>query len=67
MLTPIYEIFKLRKSDSCLVFLNMDSAKEDTISIPVEHQNLVIDRIEQARINPEKMLDWDEASKELKP
>lgn len=37
------------------------------MEIPQEHQKLVMDRIKNARKNPEKMIDWDEASKKLKP
>jgi len=36
--------------------------REDT-PIPVEHQRIVMDRIKEARENPETMLDWDEVSK----
>jgi hypothetical protein len=31
--------------------------------IPKEHQDLVLDRIEKIEKNPERPLDWDEASK----
>lgn len=37
------------------------------MDIPQEHQKLVMDRIKSARENPDTMLDWDEASKKLKP
>ena len=37
------------------------------MDIPQEHQKLVMDRIKNARENPDTMLDWDEASKKLKP
>ena len=37
------------------------------MDIPQEHQMLVMDRIKNARENPDTMLDWDEASKKLKP
>jgi hypothetical protein len=40
---------------------------EDNIEIPIEHQKLVLDRIEKARLNPERLLNWDEASKMLIP
>ena len=38
---------------------------KDDISIPVEHQDLVNERIEQAKANSTELLDWDEASKRL--
>lgn len=34
-------------------------------SIPIEHQELVLDRIQKARQNPNKMLDWDDVEKTL--
>jgi len=40
---------------------------DDNIDIPIEHQNLVKNRIENAKKNPHTMLDWDEASKKLMP
>lgn len=33
--------------------------------IPLEHQQLVNDRIEKSKLNPSRMLDWDEVSKKL--
>lgn len=33
--------------------------------IPEAQQNLVVERFEKTRKNPERMLDWDEAKKEL--
>ncbi len=38
----------------------------ENIEIPIEHQKLVLDRIQKAKKDPSKMLDWDEASKKLK-
>jgi hypothetical protein len=40
---------------------------EDNGTVPIEHQELVAERIKIARQNPEMMLDWDEASKTLVP
>lgn len=31
--------------------------------IPLEHQQLVNDRIQKSKANPSRMLDWDEVSK----
>ncbi len=39
----------------------------ENIDIPVEHQKLVLDRTQKSKADPSKMLDWDEASKNLKP
>ena len=36
------------------------------MDIPLEHQNLVLDRVKKARQNPGNLLDWDDASKTLK-
>jgi len=38
----------------------------DGYNIPEEHQRLVMQRFEQVRNNPERLLDWDEAKKTLK-
>jgi hypothetical protein len=35
----------------------------DNTFIPQEHQDLVLDRLEKGRKNPERLLDWDEFSK----
>jgi len=34
--------------------------------IPETHQNLVMERFEEIRKNPERLLDWDEAKEKLK-
>jgi hypothetical protein len=39
----------------------------ENMDIPMEHQKLVLDRIQRAHQNPDRMLDWDKASKKLKP
>ena len=39
---------------------------EEGMDIPVEHQNLVLERVKGARQNPGRLLDWDEASKKLR-
>jgi hypothetical protein len=38
----------------------------ENIEIPVEHQRLVLQRIEKSKFDPKRMLDWDKASKTLK-
>lgn len=37
----------------------------DAIEIPVEHQQIVLERMEKSKTNPERILDWDEVSKDL--
>ncbi|MGA9639333.1 hypothetical protein [Flavobacterium sp.] len=37
----------------------------ETIEIPTEHQQIVLDRMTKAKINPERLLDWNEVSKNL--
>ena len=36
------------------------------IDIPMEHQRLVMERIHKSKTQPQRMLDWDKASKTLK-
>ncbi|MEY4539620.1 MAG: hypothetical protein RLZZ306_1377 [Bacteroidota bacterium] len=38
----------------------------DNIDIPIEHQTLVLDRIRKSKSDPNRLLNWDEASKTLK-
>lgn len=38
----------------------------DVYDIPEEHQNIVMERFEKIRNNPDALLDWDEAKKTLK-
>jgi len=42
-----------------------DAIWSDNIEIPVEHQAIVLDRKAKAKANPERLLDWDEVSKNL--
>lgn len=39
----------------------------EDLAIPVEHQKLVNNRMQRAKQNPDRLLDWDEASERLKP
>ncbi len=39
---------------------------DSTMDIPLEHQTLVLERVKNARKNPEQLLTWDEAAKTLK-
>jgi len=38
----------------------------ESMEIPAEHQVLVLGRIQKAKQNPNRLVDWDEASKSLK-
>lgn len=40
---------------------------EGDSDLPIEHQNIVLDRIQKSKENPERLLDWEEAAKTLKP
>ena len=61
----LVEVVKQLSPDDKLI-LNEAIWSED-MDIPQEHQKLVQDRIENARKNPERMLDWDKASEKLEP
>ncbi|MHA4893557.1 hypothetical protein ACXZ1K_02300 [Pedobacter sp. PWIIR3] len=39
---------------------------KDDISIPLEHQAIVTERIKNSKVNPEFLQDWELASKTLK-
>jgi hypothetical protein len=38
---------------------------DENTPIPIEHQQLVRERVKEAKEHPEMMLDWDEVSKKL--
>jgi hypothetical protein len=40
--------------------------EQEIFDVPEAHQNLVMERFEKARKNPERLLNWDEAKKTLK-
>ena len=42
-----------------------DAIWNEEMEIPVEHQRIVLDRMEKSKTNPERLLDWDEVSKLL--
>ncbi len=42
-----------------------DAIWNEDIVIPIEHQKIVLDRMAKAKANPERLLDWDEVSKNL--
>ena len=39
----------------------------DYFDTPEAHQKIVLNRIKKSKANPNRMLDWDEASKTLNP
>ncbi|MWB93163.1 hypothetical protein GON26_02225 [Flavobacterium sp. GA093] len=39
-----------------------DAIWKDDIEIPIEHQKIVLERIQKSKNSPERMLDWDEVS-----
>ncbi len=39
--------------------------EQQVYDIPEAHQNLVMERFEETRKNPDRLLDWDEAKKML--
>lgn len=42
-----------------------DAIWSDDMEIPIEHQKIVMERIEKSKLNPDRLLDWDEVSKKL--
>lgn len=42
-----------------------DAIWDENTLIPIEHQQLVMERVKEAKEHPETMLDWDEVSKKL--
>jgi hypothetical protein len=42
-----------------------DAIWNDEIEIPIEHQKIVLDRVSKSQIDPNRLLDWEEVSKNL--
>ena len=40
---------------------------DENMEVPEEHRKIVIERIKKSSQNPRRMLDWDKASRTLKP
>lgn len=59
----ILEVVKQLSPDEKML-LN-DAIWDEGMIIPIEHQRLVLDRVEKAKKNPERLKDWDEVSKTL--
>ena len=47
-------------------FLLNEVLWDESMEIPVEHQALVLERIQKAKKNPNRLVDWDAVSKSLK-
>jgi hypothetical protein len=45
--------------------INTDEFSNETIEIPIEHQQIVLERMEKSKTDPERLLDWDEVSKDI--
>ncbi len=37
----------------------------EEMDIPIEHQKIVLDRVQKSKQNPKRLLNWDEVSKNL--
>jgi len=42
-----------------------DAIWNEDMEIPIEHQRIVLDRMAKAKINPERILNWDEVANTL--
>lgn len=40
---------------------------EDKMEVPAEHRKIVMERVRKSKQNPARMLDWNKASRTLKP
>jgi len=40
---------------------------DESMQIPETHQNIVLERKQKSKSNPDRMKDWDKAAKTLKP
>jgi hypothetical protein len=59
-----------QQMDAIMAFMKALNIKfevaKGVYDIPEEHQQLVMQRFEQVRQNPDRLLDWDEAKKTLR-
>lgn len=60
----LIEVEKSKESGFLLMTLNEFLLGNN---VPVEHQNLVLNRIEKARQDPSLLNNWDDASEKLSP
>lgn len=42
-----------------------DAIWNEETEIPLEHQKLVLSRVEKSELDPKRLLDWDEVAKNL--
>ena len=41
--------------------------EQESLEVPEAHQKLVMERFDKVREDPDRLLDWDEVKKTLKP
>ncbi len=44
-----------------------DAIWDENMQVPAEHKKIVAERMAKSKQNPSRLLDWDKASKTLKP
>ena len=47
------------------IFYFASMKEKEIYDVPEDHQRLVMERFEEIKNNPERLLDWDEAKKSL--
>lgn len=66
----IEQVQQLNDSDLIAAIKSMldyaHKKEQNVYDIPESHQNLVMERFNKTKENPERLLDWDEAKKTLK-
>lgn len=62
----INDINLIKAFESLLDYALKKEKEKGMYEIPEDHQKVVMDRFEEIRKNPERLLDWDEAKNTLK-
>ncbi len=63
----INDINLIKAFENLLDYALKKEKEKEIYEIPEAHQKLVMERFEEVRKDPERLLDWDQAKKTLKP
>ncbi len=63
----INDINLIKAFENLLDYALKKEKEKEIYEIPEAHQKLVMERFEEVRKDPERLLEWDQAKKTLKP
>ncbi len=62
----INDLSLIKAIENLLDYASKKEKESESYEIPAPHQDLVMERFEKVRRNPERLLDWDEEKKKMK-